>query len=662
MRLHSLDCESHLAQPGLAAPPIVCFSIGDDWGVHLLTRLEGLAWLRARLLDPEDHVVGCNIVYDLACAAVADGSLLELIFAALDAGRIHDIAIREALIDISRGDLVERGEDGIGIRYGMRLLALRYLKIDLSADKKAADSWRKRYAELDGVPIEEWPWAARRYPLRDAAFPIEIFKLQEGGRNLHDEANQVRAAFALQLMSVWGMRSNPEAVAKLRARVEAEDAKNTAAFQASGILRLDGTEDRKRVAQLVTAAYDGSPPKTAPTVKFREGQVASDRDTLMESNDPLLELYGRAGKNDKFLTTYLKLLEEGIAQPWNPQFNVLVATTRVSSNAQQFPQVGGVRECWEARLRHLICSVDYGGLELRTMSQRAIWEEGYSRMADALNAGRDCHVIAGASFMAITEEEFAKRRAALDPMVNSFRDLGKIYNFGKGGGMGPGAMVYNARKGSKGETTVSPDGIHYIGGRFCVLTGQAKRCGDLKTLAKVQGKDRRLCRKCLDVARQLDAGWLTAWPEFRALFRKASRLAEQSRYIEAVIPVSKVVRGKCGYTQWLNTPFQGLGAAATKRATWLVCREMYTRPQSPLFGSRLLLNVHDELIGEMPEDVAPEAGDRMALIMRETLKKFVPDLAKSVEAEPALSRNMSKKAATIRDSNGRLLVWEAKAA
>ncbi len=685
MRVSSLDTETALSEPGIGAPRVICGSVCEpERPSQLLTRAATLAWFRA-WVSSGDHLVGCNIVYDLCCIAAASqqhGSLCEasiglpcdigcgddllpVIFAVLDAGRVHDIAIREALIDIARGDLLERGEDGIGIRYGMRILSQRYLPeqaAQVIADKRGPDTWRKRYATLEHVPLEQWPEDARAYPLRDASQTLQIFHKQEGGENLHDEANQVRAAFALQLMSVWGMRSNPAAVAKLRSRVEAADRKCVADFQASGILRPDGTQNSKRLAELVTIAYGGSPPMTAPTSRHPKGQVSTDRDTLAESGDPTLERYATAGKNDKYLTTYLPILEQGIEQPWNPQFNVLVATTRVSSDAQQFPQVGGVRECWEARLRHVICSVDYSGLELRTMSQRAIAEVGYSLMAEAMNGGRDPHLIAAASFQGLTYDEAVKRYAAGDPLVKAFRDLGKIWNFGKGGGMGPGAMTYNARKGSKGETTTAPDGTVYVGARFCLLAKKATRCGVVKVLTKVQGKQRRICAECLAVAKHLDQGWLQAWPEQRDLFAMASRLSKQSRHVDALIPVSKIKRGKCGYTQWLNTPFQGLGAAAAKRAMWIVSREMYTRRESPLWGSRLLLNVHDELIAEMPEDRAPEAGDRMALIMREVLKRFVPDLAKSVEAEPALSRTMSKKAQTVRDVNGRLQVWEAKAA
>lgn len=311
---------------------------------------------------------------------------------------------------------------------------------------------------------------------------------------------------------------------------------------------------------------------------------------------------------------------------------------------------------------YVFASVDFTGLELRTMSQRAINALGFSRMAQFLNSGVDVHLVAAASFMGITYDEAKARYKAGDPLVKAFRDLGKIWNFGKGGGMGPGAMVYNARKGSKGETTKAPDGTVYVGSRFCLLAKTEQHCGERRVTVKVQGKERRVCSACLEVAKRLDDGWLAAWPEQRELFARANKLAKATRHLDVEIPGLRITRGKCGYTQWLNTPFQGLGAAAAKRAMWVVSRECYTRVESPLFGSRLVLNVHDELIAEMPEGRAPEAADRMALVMREVLKRFVPDLAASVEAEPALSRTMTKKAATVRDANGRLMVWEEKAA
>lgn len=667
MRLFGTDTETALAQPGLAAPPIVCFSIADDEASHILSRAEGLAWLHSRLREPDAHFVGVGIAYDMVGACAADPDLVDLVFAAYDADRVHDVGLREALIDIAKGELIDHSEgEGIGMRYGMTILAKRYFNEDISDEKKGG--WRKRFAELDAVPIESWPWDAKRYVLRDASKPIEIFRLQEGKPNLHDEANQTRAAFALQLASVWGMRSNRESVAALRKHVETVDAAALKEFQASGILRPDGTENKKRLQELVTAAFEGNPPRTAPTPKFPNGQVSADRDTLAESNDPVLTRYATAGKNDKYLTTYLPQVEAGVDQPWNPQFNALVSTTRVSSDAQQMPQNPpqgfriGPRDCWEARPGSVICSVDHEGGELRTMAQRAIWTVGFSDMADVLNAGRDPHVLAAASFMAANYANTLAGYKAGDQRTKVFRDLGKIWNFGKGGGMGAAAMVFNARKGSKGDTTTAADGTVYVGSRFCILVNAAPRCGRQWVVAKVQGKQRRLCAECVKVARQLDAGWLAAWPEQKALFDMASRLTKASRYVESQIPIANLVRGKCGYTQWLNTPFQALLAIATKRAMWLISREMYTKRDSPLFRSRLLLQVHDELLSEMPIDVAPEAAERKAKIMVVTLQRHVPDLAPSCRAEPSLAFTMSKSAKTVRDASGRLKVWVPKAA
>jgi hypothetical protein len=168
-----------------------------------------------------------------------------------------------------------------------------------------------------------------------------------------------------------------------------------------------------------------------------------------------------------------------------------------------------------------------------------------------------------------------------------------------------------------------------------------------------------VCAHCVDVAKQLDRGWLQAWEEQAELFRMASGMTSNQRRVDVEIPGGKVslVRGQCGYTQFLNTPFQGLGARVVKDAQWRISREMHTDPRSPLFGSHLVLNVHDELVAELPLDVAPEAAERMALIMRETAIEWMPDLGPSIEADPAISLVLSKSMKTVRDDAGRLQLW-----
>ncbi|QDE72554.1 DNA polymerase I [Myxococcus xanthus] len=662
MSVWSFDTETWLIQPGLLAPPLVCGSIAAaaPGSERLLDKAQARQFFREAIAASDTHLVGANLAYDLGVMAADDRSLVAPIFAALEAGRLHCVQIREALIDIARGlygvdpSTGRKLDDDEGARYPLALLVQRHLGLDISEDKKNPKAWRLRYAELDGVPVERWPTGAAAYPKRDARYTLDVFFRQEAvaretpnGGNLHAEAEQMRAAFALHLASIWGLRTNGDSVAVLRERVEREWGENRAKFQAAGIYRADGSKDSKRLAALVTAAYDGQPPITAPSDRFPDGQVATDRDTLLGSGDALLENLGKGGRVDKYKSTYLDVVEAGTSLPINPRFNVLVSTTRVSSDYQQLPQKGGIREVHEARPGFVYCSVDYGGLELRTMAQRAIWELGFSKMAEALNSGLDVHTLAAAEFLGASYDELLPKVKAKEPLAVAFRQLAKILNFGKGGGMTGGSLVYNARA----KDRVS----------FCLLAKRADVCGVERVVITVQRKPKMVCRACVEVARELDTKWLNAWPEQRELQHRAKSRTYGGGVADVMIPGANILRGGCGYTQILNTPFQGLGAVGCKLAMWRVSREMYVDRRSPLYGSRLVLMVHDELISELLADDAQrmhDAAERKAFLMREAMKETTPDLAPAVEAEPALSRIMSKDVATVRDSSGRLLVWE----
>ncbi|TSC23281.1 DNA polymerase [Corallococcus sp. Z5C101001] len=660
--LLSFDTETHLIQPGLLAPPLVCASVADaaPGSERLLSAAQAREWFREAIATPGVHLTGANLAYDLGVMCADDARLVDAVFDAADTGRLHDVAIREALMDIARGlhgvdpETGRPLDDEEGARYPLALLVKRHLGLDISAEKKAPDAWRLRYAQLDGVPLEEWPTAAVDYPKRDARFTLDVHHAQEraaanvpNGGNLHAEGHQVRAALALHFASLWGLRTHGGRVAQLRQRVEAEWSANRVRFLAAGIFRPDGTKDSKRLSALVSAAYNGLPPVTSPTERFPDGQVATDRDTLIDSGDPLLEELGKAGKVDKYRSTYLGKLEAGVTRPLNPRFNVLVSTTRVSSDYQQLPQRGGVRECHEARPGFVFCSVDYAGLELRTMAQRALWEVGWSRMAEALLAKEDVHTSAAATFLGESYAALLPRVKAKEATATSFRSLAKIFNFGKGGGLGAGGMAYHAR---------AKDGV-----RFCQLAKAAEACGVERVPVRVQGKVKVVCAACVNVSRYYGDRWMQAWPEQRELFSRASRLTHGGRLVDVVIPGANILRGGCGYTQWLNTPFQGLGAVGAKLATWRVSREMYTDRRSPLWGSRLVLMVHDELVAELRADCPNrlhDAAERMAELMRQAMRETTPDLSDAIEAEPALSRVLSKDAATVRDTSGRLQVWE----
>lgn len=661
-RLFGFDLETFLMQPGLLAPRIVCGSWADETSEHIGTP-EQTRHFFVETLERGDHLVGVNIAFDVVVMAAQWPELLPLIFRAGNAGQFHCCAVREALHDIAIDKLFtdyktgkpflkrdpETGE--MSGRYSLKILMQRHFNTDISSEKEG-DVWRFKYASLDGVPFEQWPAAAREYPKSDARRAYDVCKAQTKHRNKQDEAAQTRAAIAIQFMCAWAFRTDGEYLAKLDTDVDAIWNAARTEFAKAGIFRPDGTKDTKRLAEMVTAAFDGNPAET-PT-----GKVCCDRDALEESGVDLLVKLGTSGKNDKRKTLYIPAMKRGIHAPINPEFNVLVNTGRVSSDFQQMPQKGGIRESVISRgyLSYLqtrklpapeqdtvIVSCDFGGLELRTMAQRAIFDPdvGFSKMADFINQGKDVHCYVGAYFLGCTYEEFVAKFKAKDPRYVAFRALAKIFNFGKGGGMGAGAMAYSAR---------SKDGV-----RFCLLAGRATVCGVHKVDVRVQGKLKRVCALCVQIAKELGDKWLKAWPEQGLLFDKAGRLTSHKRKTDATVFGSNRVRGGCGYTQYLNTPFQGAGGDGCKAAMWRIAEESYTDRRSPLWGSRVFLNVHDELLGELPWLRRHDAAFRMATVMVETMNAITPDVKN--EVVPAIMRRLFKYASDVYDSRKVLRPW-----
>lgn len=651
MRTFGWDTETFLIQHGLAAPKFVCASWSDG------TREEVTLWEESRarfvkLLERGDHLCGVNIAYDIGVMLAMDPLLLPLVFKAGNAGQFHCCSVREALHDIAIDKLFvdhrtgkKFGKEDLGGRYSMQILMDRHFNVDISPEKHG-DVWRYKYAKLDGVPLAQWPQAAIDYPKSDARRHLEIFRAQADRPdrrrfNLHDEAAQVRACIALQFMVMWGFRTDGQYIAHLETQVDAVWNEARTLFTSQGIFRADGTKDTGVLKALVVKAYKGEPPKT------KKGGICYDRDTLEESGDPVLVKVATLGKNDKRKSVYIPALKKGVDLPVSPQFNVLVNTGRVSSDWQQMPQKGGIREAVWARPGYVLLSCDLSGAELRTMSQRAILDPDvkFSKMAEFLNAGKDTHIHVAAMFLGLTYVECERRYKAGDPVVTAFRKLAKIFNFGKGGGMGAFAMAYNAR---------TKDGV-----RFCITSGRAKVCGTQWEEGFVQGKAKRVCALCVQIAKELGERWLDAWPEQCLLVSKARRLCAKGRKVDSITFGSNRVRGNCGYTQWLNNPFQSAVGDGVKAAMWRIDEEAYCDRRSPLWNTRPFLNVHDELLSEVPDDSRRhDASYRVAKILCEEMDKITPDVKN--EVEPAIMRRLFKAAAPVHDRSGKLKPWWPK--
>lgn len=166
--LLSFDVESHLIQPGLLAPPIVCGSFA--WRSVDQSLASSLRTPEASILHVSEGlkagmvIVGANIAYDFGCVLAARPDLLPLIWKAYEEERVFDVLIAGTLDAIYGGRLKD---DGLYLRNGKRIHSGRYSLATVvedylgRADAKKNDRWRKSYALLEHLPIEQWPEDAR---------------------------------------------------------------------------------------------------------------------------------------------------------------------------------------------------------------------------------------------------------------------------------------------------------------------------------------------------------------------------------------------------------------------------------------------------------------------------------------------------------------------
>ncbi len=642
----TFDLETYLIKPGQIIPkPVagaVCIYDGNPANGIKGPVLASIADITTEVIKAINNgwlIVGHNVVFDLACLWRAWPALGPLIWHALENGQVSDTLVREKLIKCAEGRLDFDWKLKIkDPKFNLAALVHEYLDLDISESKNNPDSWRLRYSELDGVPFDKWPKEAIQYVLDDVRLTDSVWILQctdrfvEGagqfvnqGR-VTNEVEQTRAAWVLFLITAWGMVTDEKRVTALELRINTEMVTAAELLKTTGFLKKGGSRIMKAIKAAVQKAYGDKglqTPMTDPSKKFPDGQVKTDEATLKEMDDPALNKILEYNGIKKLLTDWvMPVLKKGITGTIHPNYDVLKSTGRTSSfgrgkgdrkegcNIQQPPRKGGVRECFKPRPGYVYIDCDYGTIELAALAQVCYTLFGYSKIRDALIEGKDLHLVTAAAIMEMPV-------GSLDihsPEVKEMRQTAKMPNFGVPGGMGP-------------ET-------------FCFMA---------KTQFGVEIS--------LEKGTQFIAAFKTAYPEVVSYFAWISKETNNPHGAFNLTQLfSNRVRGSVQYTQAANSMFQGLAADGAKHALWLISKECYIDKESPLYGTRMVAFIHDEVLAECPEATAPEAADRLSALMVEGMKAYLPDVP--VRAEPALMRYWYKDAESLRDSNGRLQIWE----
>jgi DNA polymerase-1 len=333
----AFDTETHLIAPGLRAPPLVCLTCASATdGPWIMLREQALAWIRG-VLESDLVIVGHSVSFDLAVLAACDETLLPLIFAAYAADRVTDTELRQKLADIGRGRYRTRQYNlgSVGVIHGFRV--------------NKEDTWRLRYSELDGVPLEQWPEDAKRYALDDAACTAHVYVSQEARYRdeglLVDEYAQARKFWALDLCSAWGLRTSPRGVASLEQGARERLDELESILKEEGLVRANGSRDTKKAKARMLECMGESARRT------KGGDVCLDSDACTMSGDPLLESYAEASSLKKVLSNDVAALTQGITMPIHTNFDLADTgrTTSSKPNVQNPRRLPGVRECFVPR-------------------------------------------------------------------------------------------------------------------------------------------------------------------------------------------------------------------------------------------------------------------------------------------------------------------------
>ena len=617
MEYVAIDTETWLIAPGRLAPRLVCLSASYGSEPVLLGRDEALSYAQ-RLLKagPELVIVGHNISYDLAVLVQA-GLDAKLVWDAYDAGRIRDTMIHSRLIHIGQGTTKFDPDQGRPPKHSLAALSEKFLGEKVEG-KNGDDVWRLRYRELEGVPISKYPIEAHRYAAEDARITWRVWAAQrryveqrfhQGFDEMPDLERQCAYAWPLHLLGAWGMRTDPEAVEALEQDLSLSVDEAMVILQRKGLYRPNRTKDMKEVRRLVEAALGDATPLTP------KGSVSTSVETLEASGDEDLQLLASISNDQKLLSTYVPLLRKGTEKPLNPRYG-LVDSGRTSAskpNVQNQPRRGGARECFVPRPGKLFVCADYHVAELCGLAQVLLDLFGESEMATALQAGRELHLETAAGILGISYEDAVTRYEAGDKQLKETRQLSKALNFGLPGGLGPDAFAAFAKAG------------------YGLIVS-------------------------VDEARALKADWISRYPEMTRYFKligEKSKLAGGSFRIEQ--HRSGRLRGACTFTSGANTLFQGLVADGAKLALWKVTRECYLPSDSPLYGSRPVAFVHDEVIIESSPKMAQSAAQRLSQVMVEGMASFIPDIP--IKADAHLMARWYKDAEPIFNDSGELIPW-----
>jgi DNA polymerase-1 len=147
-----------------------------------------------------------------------------------------------------------------------------------------------------------------------------------------------------------------------------------------------------------------------------------------------------------------------------------------------------------------------------------------------------------------------------------------------------------------------------------------------------------------DEAQQLITGLFATYPGIKRVFEETLEMGRQCGYVETLFGrrryfgrpndnmlTNKGPRRQAAEREAINAPIQGTSADLIKMAMVQLFNELHKRG----FAAKMLLQVHDELLLEVPDDEL----DEVKHLVREIMEGVYPELSVPLEVEISTGRN-----------------------
>lgn len=315
-----------------------------------------------------------------------------------------------------------------------------------------------------------------------------------------------------------------------------------------------------------------------PAGKKRKTGYSTDSETLeaLIDRSPIIKPILEYRKLTKLYNTYVKGLENAVSEDgrmYTTFKQTETRTGRISSaepNIQNIPvrtEIGrNFRKFFTAAPGNVLCDADYSQIELRVLAALA----GDKVMIETFKEDRDIHAETAASVF----------KRAPEQVDSDLRRKAKAVNFGIVYGIGAFSLAKDVGVSvSEAKQYIDDYLAHFIGVKQYMDTNTAS--------AEVDGY--------------------------------AVTMFGRRRFIPEILSTNKTVKA-LGKRIAMNTPIQGTAADIIKIAMIRV----YDRLKRELPEAKLILQVHDELIVEVPEAVSEKALEILRDEMQNAVKLTVP--------------------------------------